>query len=136
MRAVGDRFNEAIALDNMAWAAETEGQLDEAQEWFRQCRRIQIAVGDARGLAVTTAGLGRLAYKRGDLAESERLHVDALIGFERLGDLPWVAPTLVAISAIATDRGRNERALQLLGAAETLWESMGAPPRGRGGDPS
>ena len=50
MRAVGDRFNEAIAVDNLAWAAEAEGRLDEAQEWSRQCRRIQIAVGDARGV--------------------------------------------------------------------------------------
>ena len=51
------------------------------------------------------------------------------VGFERLGDLPWVAPTLVAVAAVAADEGRHERALQLLGAAEALWEKMGAPPR-------
>jgi predicted ATPase/DNA-binding XRE family transcriptional regulator len=128
-RQVGDRFNETIALGNLAWAAEAEGRFDEARDWSAMCRRIQIALGDARGLAATTAALGRVAYKCGRLGEAGSLHLDALVGFRRLGDQPWAATTILCLAAVAEGQGFGERAAILLGAADALYEQIGARPR-------
>jgi predicted ATPase len=128
-RAVGDGMNESIALDNIAWAAEVEGRLDEAEAISLDCRRIQIVRGDARGLATTTAALGRLAFLRRDYEEASTLQQDALIGFHRLGDVPWVASSLLALAAIEASAERYERAVALLSAVEGLRDEIGIRPR-------
>lgn len=127
--AVGDRFNQAMALGNLAWAAEQEGRLDEAQEWLGESRRMQIALGDARGLAATTAGLARLAYKARSYDAAASLSLEALVGFQRLGDRPWAAATLVTLAAALARLGNGRRALRLVGAADGLWDLIGSTPR-------
>lgn len=127
-RAVGDRFNQTMALGNLAWAAEQEEQFEEAQEWLIDCRRIQLSLGDARGLATTTSGLARVATKRGALDVAEPLALEALVAYHQLGDRPWAAATLVFLAEVVAGRGGERHAVRLLGAADALWEDMGADP--------
>lgn len=103
-RAIGDRFNESKTLSNLAWAAEFGKQFAEAGEWVYACRRVQISLGDSRGLAITAAALGRIAYHRGELAEARAQQLEALLAFLQFGERrraveslvhwpPWPTPT-------------------------------------------
>ncbi|MFP5318540.1 MAG: ATP-binding protein [Acidimicrobiia bacterium] len=129
LRAVGDGFTETLALGNLARAAEDAGRYQEARRWNGIRRRVQITLGDARGLAATTAALGRLAHKSGDRSEALALFSDALAGFHRLGDRPWAASTLLGMAAVAAESGHPVEASLLAGAARGLWDGMGAHPR-------
>ncbi|HVL26608.1 MAG TPA: hypothetical protein VM390_00560, partial [Acidimicrobiales bacterium] len=129
-RAVGDLYSESMVLGNLARAAENAGRYEEAQRWNGMRQRIQVSLGDGRGLAATTAALGRLAHLRGDSRLALALQRDALVAFHRLGDRPWAASTLVAVGALAVEAGAAVEGLMLGAAAEALWEGMGAAPRG------
>jgi len=129
-RAGGDRISESMVLGNLARAAEDEGRFDAAETWNATRQRIQVALGDARGLAATTAALGRLAHRRGEIHQALALDRDALVAFHRLGDRPWAASTLLAAATVVADGGFVVEALMLAAAADALWDGMGARPRG------
>ncbi len=122
----GDGFNHAIALSNLALAAEEMDRLDEAQEWRDQCRRIQLAVGDTRGLSMTTASQGRIAGRQGRADDARKHHVAALDGFRRLGDLRRAASEVLHLASLIDAEGRHQRAVRLVGAVDALWGQMGA----------
>jgi predicted ATPase len=126
---VGDGTNEAIALGNKAWAAEVGGRFDEAKGISHECRRIQIALGDVRGLAATTAALGRIALEEGQLDEAKQMQFNALDAFIAIADRPWVASTLLALATIAAGAGSHAIAAKLLGAAQAVWAQIGSEPR-------
>lgn len=121
----GDVFNQAVALGNLALAAEERSQLDESHEWRAECQRIQAAVGDARGLGISAAGMGRIAARRGRLADARAFHLEALSAFRQVGDLRRSASSLVHLASIAGRGQSHHRALRLIGAADAIWERLG-----------
>lgn len=121
----GDMFNQAVALGNLALAAEERNQLDESHEWRAECQRIQAAVGDVRGLGISAAGMGRIAARRGRMADARTRHLEALSAFRQVGDLRRSASSLVHLASIAGRSQSHHRALRLIGAADAIWERLG-----------
>lgn len=128
-RVAGDRFLEALALSNVAWAALHEDRLEEAESWYEQCRSIEIALGDARGLANTAAGRGRIAARAGEHRRAWELTAEALASFQRLGDHRRAAETLLDLAGIAGCTGEARLAATLLGVADALWSRVGGARR-------
>lgn len=125
-RGVGDSYNEAKTLSNLGWAAEARRDYTEAEEWMDACHRVQRTLRDARGLAITEAALGRIAYRRGRLGEARERQTGALRDFQRLGERRRAVEVLILLSGLEVAEDRHHRALRLLGAAEAELERMGA----------
>ena len=75
-------------------------------------------------VASEAANLSMVERQLGNLDVAEELDREALVVGGRIGD-EFTKPFAIAgLAAIATDRGDNERAATLLGAAETMMESQ------------
>lgn len=64
---------ESNTLNSLAYLAEEEDDLDEAERLYRESMAIDIEIGDYEGQSRALNNLGLIAEKRGDLGEAERL---------------------------------------------------------------
>jgi tetratricopeptide (TPR) repeat protein len=117
----------AVSATNLGWIAETAGELAEATVWYEECAQLRRLVGDEHGLARSAADLGRVARLHREFARARPRLEEALRGFHRLGDRRLAAACLLELADIAFERGRNDIAARLVGAAEALRESLGTP---------
>ena len=125
MRPLGVPYHVADGLGVLGAAHLAAGEYDAAE----------AALTEAKGLATTIrnpwlAGrannhLGELARARGDSAQAEDLHHEALAQRTRAGLLPGVAESLEALAGLAADQESVAEATRLWGAASALREAMG-----------
>lgn len=113
-RASGERLMEAQALVVAGQALTVEGKADEAIRAFERARTLYAAEGDEWGVCSALANHGILLYRRGDLAGSERLHLQALALARKVGNLTGLAAELGNLSLLYQDRGDLPRALYYL----------------------
>ena len=125
MRPLGVPYHVADGLGVLGAAHLAAGEYDAAE----------AALTEAKGLATTIrnpwlAGrannhLGELARARGDSAQAEDLHHEALAQRTTAGLLPGVAESLEALAGLAADQESVAEATRLWGAASALREAMG-----------
>jgi len=125
-RAIGDSYNEVKALSNLEWASEHRGDLAEAEEWVAECRRVHLALGDVRGLAIDTGAMGRIAFSRGLHRDAADRLLDAATAFHELGERRRCVESLVYLAAVEDAERKHHRALRLIGAAEAELDRLGA----------
>lgn len=87
------------------------------------CREI----GDKRGMARGLIGLGEVAYGQGDHAAARAAYAESIAMFRELGDRWFLAVSLDGVAGVISAEGQPDRATRLLGTAEALFESIGAP---------
>jgi len=100
--------------------AEAEGMQRRALDIYRR-HRVR------RQVATVQVGVAGLARCRGDLAGAGAAMDEALRIFAELRDLPVLSYALQEAAGIAAARGRYDRALRLLGAADHVEAITGAP---------
>jgi predicted ATPase/DNA-binding CsgD family transcriptional regulator len=123
-RELGDRQGIAgvlhllrVAQDDLATArALCEESLD-------ICREI----GDKRGMARGLIGLGEVALGQSDHAAARAAYEESVAMFRELGDRWFLAVSLDGLAGVISAEGQFTSAARLLGTAEALFESIGAP---------
>jgi ATP/maltotriose-dependent transcriptional regulator MalT len=93
------------------------------EESLNICRKI----GDKRGMARGLIGLGEVALGQGDHATARAAYEESVAMFRELGDRWFLAVSLDGLAGAISAEGQFDRATRLLGTAEALFESIGAP---------
>ncbi len=118
------------AMHLLGVGAQIAGDLLEAREWMtRRLALVRELKNDAL-ISSEASNLSMVERQLGNLDAAEALVREAMEIAERCGDEFMKPFTLSGLAAIATERGKFERAATLIGAAEAIMEAHGAawPP--------
>ncbi len=123
---LGDKSPLAAALLNLGRIAYVQGDYALALEKLESGLDVGRTIGDQRYVAGVLDHLGRVAQAQGDTARARALLNESLSLRKKLGDKQGLAESLESLGH-ALAASHPERAVCLLGAAETLREVIGAP---------
>ncbi len=114
----------AYALNNLAWVARADGDLEQAQatldEALARFRRLQ----DRRGEALTLAHMGNLSRSLGDFGAARAHLEEALTIRSDLGDRRAVLSTRIGLGLVAMTAGDAATGRALLSAALAHTEAV------------
>ena len=112
--AVAEAHGDAAAVANaknlIAISHWQRGQLDEAEDLYREAGQMAQVAGDARLVAIVEQNLGVVSNMRGEVPRALRHYRKALAGYRALGLDPYVANLLNDIGLAYADLGRWEDA--------------------------
>lgn len=130
-RQIGDPWGISSALRHEGYQIlirhERRHEWSRAVAAFEESLGISRALGDTRGVAWSTAGLGIAARLAKEYKRAEELLKEALSAFRELGDKWGIVSVLLEIGGVAQRRGDTERAARLFGAGQSLRETAGTP---------
>lgn len=149
-RALDHIIGVAWAMHGLGFAADLAGDYELSRLLHEQSLAIRRGSGDRWSIPISLRDLGRLARHQGDRKRAVALLRESLVLFREQGDIKGVAACLESLAqagpatgdtgpATQTDRdpidGRSvggisaaaKRSAQLLGAAESLRQKIGAP---------
>jgi predicted ATPase/DNA-binding SARP family transcriptional activator len=118
----------ARALTGLAVRHRHAGRLDLAED--ASCRALDIyqAEGHDGGVAASLRTLGFISEVRGEIAQAESRHREALTVAQRLGDPKSLALCMEGLAGIALHEQNPRQCASLLGAAARLRGGHGVPP--------
>jgi predicted ATPase len=125
-RQAGDPRVAALAINNLGDVALTTGDYELAQGLFEESLALLRNHGDVANVARSLFNLGAAALRLGTPAVALERWRESIALCRRLGDKEDLAWCLEGFAAVAAEAGEADRAGQLLGAAGTLLEEMGA----------
>ncbi|MBC5805958.1 MAG: hypothetical protein DLM53_07520 [Candidatus Eremiobacter antarcticus] len=117
-RSIGDREEEANALERLATVATFQSDFEAARQLFAQAADAMQSIGNARGMSHVLANHFVLALRLGLLAEADQLGARVLAIVERTGDRRPLAVTKVNMSLSRLLQGDSDDARRL--ASEAL----------------
>jgi hypothetical protein len=103
------------------------GQFERAASLCDESLILARELGNREGIANALLTLARLAQQRGDLRRASTTCSESLLTRSDLGDRRGIAECLERTADIWTAQGKEEAGGWLLGAAQSLRESIGAP---------
>ena len=118
-REAGDLEGALGSLNNLGTIFLARGNVDAAEQVFRNCISMQP------GSAEATVNLGECAFQLARNAEAEQLFVEALRLFRERGDEESEVYTLGCLCRLAMARGEIEQATDFLAEARRLNEEHG-----------
>jgi tetratricopeptide (TPR) repeat protein len=101
----------ADVLNAFGVAYKRLGELERAEEHFRQAAELRARLGDRRGHATTLRNLASIAAIRGDFSAAESRLAEALAVLEELGDRAGIADLHNERGVLEEERGRAAAAL-------------------------
>ncbi|MFI7005271.1 BTAD domain-containing putative transcriptional regulator [Streptomyces sp. NPDC050145] len=126
--ARSDRFGEQYAETGLGIGARREGRLDAAEAHLRHVLEVHRQMGyEPEVPALILAELGFVAELRGDAPAALRLQLDGLAAARAAGSPRSLALGFEGLAGARALTGEPARAARLLGAADTLRRSVGAP---------
>lgn len=105
---------------------ERHGQLELANNHYREARDIFSREGYTKGVAATTNGLGVVAGRTGRYDEATRHFLNALALFEEINDAQGVVQSYIKLGVVSDHMGNLDRALAYYLKADSL--NKGLPP--------
>jgi non-specific serine/threonine protein kinase len=127
LRDLGDKRGIASALHNLAAVTRDAGDLQKAAELHAESLAAWRELGDRWGVAASLHDLARVVERLGDGPRAAGLLGESLTLFTELGIRQGTAGCLEGLAAVACDADKPLDAARLLGAAEALRETVGAP---------
>ena len=127
LRHPGDQWAVATSLNNQGNLYVDLGQLDEAEKRLEEAVALLREIGDSWYYGNALNNLGNVARSKGEFERAHQLYDESLSINRDLGDGWALAYLLEDIGALNAAQGHAERAFTLIGAAEELRESIGAP---------
>ena len=116
-----------MALNNLGRAAFRRGDHAQALALISESLPIWRELEDRESIGMALRGLGRVAVHQGDYPRARALFADSLAIVCELGHKYDIAYQLEGSASLAAAEGEAVRAARLLGAAEALRETIGAP---------
>ena len=126
-RAVGNPFELAGALNNLGADLLEIHEYGAAREALLECRQLYQALGYQRGVALAMHNLGCAAQELGEYAHARTLLAESLRMRHQLGLRRGYAYSFESLALVNEAEARDEQAVQLWAAAETLRSHIGAP---------
>ncbi|MDQ5854230.1 MAG: tetratricopeptide repeat protein, partial [Chloroflexota bacterium] len=126
-RQTGDKEAIGLTLTKLGIAAGHRGDYVRGTALLQESLALLREVGDVGDIAFALRELGTVAHVQGDDAEALRLLRQSLLLFGEQGQKRDIAVCLERLAGVNVGRGLAERAARVLGAAERLRETSGAP---------
>ena len=125
LRALGDKYWEAIALYQSGRASESLGDRQKALEYYNQALPLRRAIGDRAGEARTLVNIGLVHYSLGEKQKVLEFYNQALPSFRSVGDRASEAATLNNIGLAYSTLGDRQKALDHYDLALPLRRAVG-----------
>jgi len=116
-RAIGDRWNTAMALFLLEMVWRTRGDYVRATAFMEESLHLFREVNDGWGVATALLGLGTIMRMRGEHARAAGYYDEALRLFIGLQDRSGVAASLYSLGLVAREQGDIGHAAELAEAA-------------------
>jgi class 3 adenylate cyclase/tetratricopeptide (TPR) repeat protein len=126
-RALGDRWAIANSLNNLSTVSQDQGDFEAAWGQLEEAVGLLREIGDRWHFANALNNLANVARSRGDYPTARSLYLESLEINRQLGDGWALAYLLEDIGCLNAAEGHAQQALRLVGAAQALRESIGAP---------
>ena len=115
-----------IALNVLGELSRIADDYKGAEDYYQQCLVLSRQVGDKRRIAVTLANLASISMHHGEFQQAEMLEREALEMEVELGTKYFIGLSFACLSGIVAMQGHPEQAAILLGASESVLQTMGA----------
>jgi purine-nucleoside phosphorylase len=106
-----------------------QGKFTEALANFREGESLFRQLGDRHMINAMQSEQAHIERKLGHYSESMALYSKTLSGWQELGHAPALAHELECFAFIAGAQSQPQRAVRLLGGADTLRECFNSPMR-------
>jgi predicted ATPase/class 3 adenylate cyclase len=126
-RGLGDKQGIADSLKNLGIAARRQGDHARAGIQHQESLTLYSALGNEKGIADALYNLGLIASDQGGYARAVVLYEESLAFFRALGHTQGIASILDRVALLAQAQGQPRRATRLWGAADLLYQTIGAP---------
>jgi non-specific serine/threonine protein kinase len=126
-RQLDSQFELATALNLLGADLMEIHESAAAKQALLECRDIYQSLGYRRGVALATHNLGDVAQMMGAYANARALLCESLRIRHHLGLQRGYAYSFESLAQVNEKEGRDERAVQLWAAADTLRVRLGAP---------
>jgi non-specific serine/threonine protein kinase len=128
MAELGNRVGLISSLEVLSVAAGARGDLEAVRlilgERLSNCREF----GTSDYLMHALGAMAHLMRNDSDYARAHSLYAESLVLRQEVGDQFALAQSLEDLAVLAGREQQNERAIRILGAAQTFCESLGAKP--------
>jgi ATP/maltotriose-dependent transcriptional regulator MalT len=127
-REIGDMWGRGRALHTLGEVARLQGDFEKARLLNEECLEVYRALDHKIGKAWALHNLAYAALHARDAPLAAEMFKESLSLYHEQGDKQGIAMCLVGISGTLTTQPgmRNEYAAQLLGAAQAMFEDIGA----------
>ena len=125
-RQLGDSTGIALALQGLAFSRPPGGG-PEARMQIEESLGILRGLGDRRNVTKVLVVAAEINVELGELEAAADQLAEALTLFVEFGDRWFWGWTLETAAQLAVSVGEPERAARLFGAADAVWETIGAP---------
>lgn len=126
-RDVGMKQLFAFASSLLAEVVHAQGEHEQAAALLQGSVTLFRDIGDQFGLAMALHTLGAVVHTQGEVIHATALHEESLALRRALGDRHGIAECLEGLAEGAVAQRHLGQAAQLLGAAEALRATIGAP---------
>jgi predicted ATPase/transcriptional regulator with XRE-family HTH domain len=142
-RESGDSWGMGFSLLSLGSLAYLQGDHSAARPLIEEALALFRQMRGTRGIGFTLNALGNLAVETKDYSSARSLYEESLIILRQQGDKLGIAASLIGLGSVAlggatvigsqgneesTRRAEVARGVRLLGAAEALYETIGAVP--------
>lgn len=126
-KKIGSPREIAVSMNNLAMLAQAKGAYAQADELYSQSLTLFYQVNDARDIGATLANRGGLMIDQGDAKRAEGFFKESLSILRDLGQRDDIIECLEGFAGAALLLNQPHRGAHLLGAAQMLRETIGAP---------
>jgi non-specific serine/threonine protein kinase len=122
-----ERNTDGTALLMLGDTALAQEHFDRAADWYEQAIEIFQMTDHPWGMSDARAGLGGVRFCLGNLVQAAVLYSNSLARARDWGFTMLVVSPLFGLAAVAAASGQPETGAHLVGAAEGIAASLGAP---------
>lgn len=126
-RELKDKQGIAISLEALGEIVAYQGDAVRARAWLEESLVLFREMGDQWGIALALNALADLAVTRGHYVSASAMYRESLALRHARGEKDGIAFCLEGLAGLACARNDFERATRLLGAADTIRESINTP---------
>jgi predicted ATPase/class 3 adenylate cyclase len=123
---IGDRWNAAIALNNLGYTANQSGDWERGVELCGRSAVLRRELGDELGMALSLCNVVFAEIRLGRFSSAATNLRDALDASTRIDSTTMVANCLDLSVEVAFARGHVREAARLAGVSARLYEELGA----------
>ncbi len=126
-RELGDKQGIVLALQDLGMGIAELGDCTLGRSILEESMAIARELGSRLDVSRTAWALGKVAYREGNYALARSWYAEFATIVKAIGTRLGMLYLLTACARLAASEGQFERMTQLLGAAEHLSNTMGAP---------